>query len=405
MRVLYLTHRLPYAPNRGDRIRAYHMLRELSRWADVELFSLVHDDEEMAHAAEVPFASSVVTARVPHVGNHIRGALRLTSSQPLTHSLLDSPEAREKLTAIVVAYRPDVVLAYCSSMARFAVEPPLDRLPFVLDMVDVDSQKWQRLSKQAAWPLSSVYSRETRTLAAAERAMSERARTVLVVSEHEREVLSQLAPRARIEVVPNGVDVESFRPTLPPAVEPVVVFTGRMDYRPNVEAVTWFAAQIWPHVVAARPDARFVIVGDRPARPVRTLAERDRSIQVTGRVGAVQPHLWRSAVAVAPLLTARGLQNKVMESLAAGVPVVLTPGVLAGLPHGVEKGCSVADGADAWIKAVLDMLSLSPAARRSLAQASQVDALSWSAQLAGLPSILRAAVAREGFQAAAFRAG
>jgi glycosyltransferase involved in cell wall biosynthesis len=272
-------------------------------------------------------------------------------------------------------------------------------------MVDVDSQKWQRLSKQAAWPLSSVYSRETRTLAAAERAMSERARTVLVVSEHEREVLSQLAPRARIEVVPNGVDVESFRPTLPPAVEPVVVFTGRMDYRPNVEAVTWFAAQIWPHVVAARPDARFVIVGDRPARPVRTLAERDRSIQVTGRVGAVQPHLWRSAVAVAPLLTARGLQNKVMESLAAGVPVVLTPGVLAGLPHGVEKGCSVADGADAWIKAVLDMLSLSPAARRSLAQASQVDALSWSAQLAGLPSILRAAVAREGFQAAAFRAG
>ena len=392
MRVLFLTHRLPYAPNRGDRIRAYHLLREMTRWADVSLFSLVHDDEEEAESASVLLARPVVTARVPHGRNHLLGALRMGSSRPLTHSLLDAPDATTKLAGLVRTVRPDVVLAYCSGMARFALEPPLSGVPFVLDMVDVDSEKWRTLAGRSAAPRRWIYSREARTLSAFERAASQRARAVLVVSEHEREVLRVLAPDARIEVVPNGVDVEAFRPIGPPAADPVVAFTGMMDYEPNVAAVTWFATAVWPPVLAANPQARFLVVGANPTRDVMALATRHASIEVTGRVDAIQPYLWRAAVAVAPLFTARGLQNKVLESLAAGLPAVVTSAVAAGLPAGVDRGCAVADEPDAFARAVCALLAASPEERRARAAAAGVEHLGWGTQLAPVRGILDDAV-------------
>jgi len=393
MKVLFLTHRLPYAPNRGDRIRAYYLLQEMSRWAEVSLFSLVHDDDEAVKAAKLTSARPVVTARVPKFANGIRGALRLASRRPLTHSLLDAPGARDKLAAMVSADRPDVVLAYCSGMARFALQPPLSGLPLVLDMVDVDSEKWAGLARRAPWPRSSFYSREVRTLSAFERVASERARAVLVVSEHEREVLSRLAPDAAIRVVSNGVDASAFHPPETPSDDPVVVFTGMMDYPPNVQAVTWFVGEVWPRILAARPDARFTIVGANPTRAVKALADRHASVDVTGRVDAVQTWLWRGAVAVAPLLMARGVQNKVLESLAAGLPVVTTSAVRAGLPPGIENGCSIADEPEAFAAAVVALLEASPDERRARAAAALVERLTWEAQLSAVRAILENAMA------------
>jgi len=392
MRVLFLTHRLPYAPNRGDRIRAYHLLREMTRWADVSLFSLVHDDEEEAESASVPLARPVVTARVPHVGNYVRGAIRLATSRPLTHSLLDASDAKKKLAAMVAAEPPDVVLAYGSGMARFAMEPPLAGLPFVLDMVDVDSEKWRSLAGLAPPARRWVYAREARTLSAFERAASERARAALVVNERELQALQRIAPHANVQVVGIGIELEEFRPTRMPTRDPVVAFTGMMDYEPNVAAAMWFAGEIWPRVLAARPDARFLIVGAEPTRAVLALAGRDPSIEVTGRVDAVQPYLWRAALAVAPMLTARGLQNKVLESLAAGLPVVVTSAVHAGLPAGVEKGCAVADEPDAFAREVVALLAASPEERRARAAAAGVEHLGWGTQLAPVRGILDDAV-------------
>ncbi len=138
--------------------------------------------------------------------------------------------------------------------------------------------------------------------------------------------------------MPNGVDVDAFRPTGPPPSQPVVVFTGMMDYEPNVEAVHWFAAEVWPRVVAARPGARFLIVGAQADTRCAALADRDSSIEVTGRVDAVQPYLWRAAVAVAPLFTARGLQNKVLESLGGRAAGRRHARGAQGLPAGVDEG-------------------------------------------------------------------
>ena len=152
MNVLFLTHRLPYAPNRGDRVRAYYLLREMARVATVSVFSLLHDDDEASRVGQVPFAHDVAGVRVTRLRNLIRGGARISSSRPLTHALLDAPDARDALTQLARATPPDVVVAYCSGMARFALEPPLDTLPFVLDMVDVDSAKWAELAVRARRP-------------------------------------------------------------------------------------------------------------------------------------------------------------------------------------------------------------------------------------------------------------
>jgi sugar transferase (PEP-CTERM/EpsH1 system associated) len=392
MRILFLTHRLPYAPNRGDRTRAFYLLREMSRFADVSLFSFVHDDEERSHCDQVPFARDVTCLRVNRVRNLFRGALRLPSSRPLTHSLLDAAEARAALGAVYRDRSPDLVVAFCSGMARFAVEPPLDRCPFVLDMVDVDSVKWAHLSQVTRPPLRWIYRREARTLAAFEALVAPRAEATLVVNERERAALVRIAPSAKINVLPVGIDVESFQPPNPPAASREVIFCGVMDYEPNELGVAWFADQVWPHVRAAIPDARFTIVGSAPTRVVRQLAVRDRSIDVIGNVPSVQPYLWKAAVSVAPLHLAQGLQTKVLEALAAGLPVVVTPAVLKGLPADVQPGCLVANDAADFAERVIRLLKLPPPERRRHAALTPIQTLQWSEQLRSLERILMEAV-------------
>jgi sugar transferase (PEP-CTERM/EpsH1 system associated) len=394
MRVLFLTHRLPYAPNRGDRIRAYYLMQEMARFADVSLFSLLHDEDEVAQAGNVPFATHVATAFAPRLRNLTRGALGLPTSRPLTHALLDAPDARSVLSTFVAQHPPDVVVAYCSGMARFAMEPPLAGLPFVLDMVDVDSKKWDDLSHQGSHARRWVYRREARTLKAFEVRAAERAEAVTVVTERERDELLALTTRANVYVMGNGVDVEVFAPQGPPATEPVVIFSGVMDYAPNVEAATWFATEVWPIVRSARPDARFVILGARPSKAVLALAAKDASITVTGRVDAVQPYLWNAAVSVAPIAVARGIQNKVLEALAAGLPTVVSEAVAAGLPHAVSPGVAVAADPEGFARQVLALLSLTADERRHKATAADVASLSWASRLAALEGMLGAAVSR-----------
>lgn len=389
MRILFLTHRLPYTPNRGDRTRAFYLLREMSRFADVSLFSLVHDDEEMSHRQTVPFTRDVTCLRVRRLPNLLRGAFRLPTARPLTHSLLDAAGARATLETLSSDRRPDLIVAFCSSMARFAVEPPLDRYPFVLDMVDVDSVKWRHLAEVTRSPLRWIYLREARTLSAFEALAASRAQTTLVVNERERGALARIAPSAEVRVLPVGIDVEAFQPADPPATSHEVIFCGVMDYVPNTRGVAWFAGQVWPRVRSAIPDARFTIVGSAPTREVRNLAKHDPSIAVVANVPKVQPYLWKAAVSVAPLHLAQGLQTKVLEALAAGLPVVVTPAVLKGLPVAAQQGCLAAEDAASFADGVITMLSMSPAERRRRAALAPVQTLHWSEQLRSLEGILK----------------
>lgn len=393
MRVLYLTHRLPYAPNRGDRIRSFHLLEGLRAAADVTLLSLVHDDDEAAQAGQLSARGvRVLTARVRGADRYLRAGLALAGSAPLTHVLLDSAEAAGALARVAAAEPPDVVVSYCSGMAHLALAPPFDRVPFVLDMVDVDSEKWRSLGASATAPMSWIYRREARVLAAFERTATERAVTTLVINEKERAALSAIAPGSDIRTVSNGVDLEAFRPAGPPEPSSTVVFCGVMNYAPNEEGAAWLVREVWPTVLAARPDARLELVGSHPSPAVKALA--GPTVVVTGTVPHPREYLWKAAVAAAPLLTARGLQNKVLEALAAGAPVVTTSAVAGGLPPAVAAGCAVADTPAAFAAALLARLGESPGERRARATAVDLSPLSWDTPRRQFVEAVRTAAAR-----------
>jgi sugar transferase (PEP-CTERM/EpsH1 system associated) len=391
MRVLFLTQRLPYAPNRGDRLRAYHMMAALAPHAAIDLISLVHDAEEASHAGEIATAAAVRAVPTSRVHAARRTGQVLLRDQPLTHALLDAPGMRRAIEAALAAATPDVVFAYCSGMARFALEPPLARLPLVLDFVDVDSAKWTALGATTGGPKGWVYRREARVLGRFEAEAARRARVSLVVTAREREALLALAPEVHVEVQENGVDVASFRAEGPPAGTPTVVFCGVMNYAPNEAGALWLGRHVWPIVTRQRPDARLAIVGASPTAAVSALARADGGITVTGSVPDVRPYLWQGAVSVAPLMTARGTQNKVLEAVAAGLPCVVTPAVAEGLPAEVAPAVRVADGPEGFAEAVLGLLAASPTERRALAGRAAMADLTWSRRLAAFPALVRGA--------------
>jgi sugar transferase (PEP-CTERM/EpsH1 system associated) len=276
-------------------------------------------------------------------------------------------------------------------MARFALQPPLASLPLVLDMVDVDSRKWASLARHARPPNRWVYTHEATCLGQFEAVAAKRARATLVVNERERDSLARLAPEADIRIVGNGIDVEYFRPQEERRRELRVVFCGVMNYEPNAEGAIWLIQDVWPHVRARFPNARLMIVGSDPRKDVRAAAAADSSVTVTGRVPDVRPYLWQSAVAVAPLRTARGVQNKVLEATAAGLPSIVTPAVLDGLPHQVRQACRAVEGSIPFAAAISEVLSMPASERDALAASADVSHLTWDRQLAPLLPILEAA--------------
>lgn len=387
VRVILLTQRLPYAPNRGDRLRAYHQIRQLRAhdWT-VDVFALVHDDDEVSHVDSMRAdGPRVEVARVPHRRNKVSGLLSLPGQRPLTLTLLNSPDAVAAVRRLWAGGRPDVVLACSSSMAAFAMRPPLDRVPMVLDFVDVDSEKWQALGEASRWPMSWVYRREHRTLQAFEAHAARAAHASVLTTERERQALLRFAPDVRAEVLANGIDLDRFRRPADAVAEPRVVFTGVMNYEPNAAAAVWLGREIWPLVRARRPDVWLDIVGASPTAAVRALHDPAAHVNVTGSVPDVRPFLWRAHVAAAPLRVARGVQNKVLEAAAAGLASVVSPVVQSGLPDELRALCPVADTPQAFADALLEQLAAPPQHDRWM---DAVAGLSWARTMARLPELL-----------------
>lgn len=381
MRLLVLTHRLPFAPNRGDRIRAFHLLRVLAARHEVHLVSLLHDEEERRHLFTMSrMVASASGAPVSRLWNFLRAGAALAGSRPLTHVLLASRQLKPALQRTSETVRPDVVIAYGTGMVPHAFEPPLNRIPCVLDMVDVDSEKWAALAANANGPLRSIYAREARALRSFERSAVRRVFATTVVSERERDLAQRVLDGAVPLVIPNGVDVASFAVQVEPAASFDVVFCGVFNYFPNEQAAVWLATNVWPAVKAAEPRAMLRLVGMHPSRAVRSLAQPS-SVDVTGAVEDVRPYLWRAAAAVTPLQISRGVQNKVLEAIAAGLPCVITPQVSDGLPETARSACVVAADSQSCAEALLTLLRMAPAKRRALAARADLSALTWSKQL------------------------
>ena len=360
----------------------------------------MHDREEAGHVDSLRgLARSVTGIAVSRPARLAAAAFALGGDRPLTHVLLHSPKMAPALRTLVETVQPDVVVAYCTAMARYALEPPLAGLPWILDMVDVDSEKWRSLAGSKG-PMGRIYDREARLLRAFERRAMALAAATTIVSVREQVLLSEIAPGSTSVVVPNGIDLQAFRPSGPPAEARAVIFCGVFNYGPNEEGARWLATEIWPLVTAEVPEATLWLVGMHPTRAVTSLSE-NRSVRVTGAVPQVQPFLWRSAVAAAPLLLARGVQNKVLEALAAGLPCVVTPQVMEGLPDAVKPGCREAAGARQFAAALVELLRMLPEERRRLAARAEFEGLGWGPQLA--PMLRLVAAAANGTSAALAR--
>ena len=344
MRILYLCHRLPYPPDKGEKIRAFHQILHLARRHDVHViaFSDEREHREQAEGLRRHCASVEVVHRSRGAAERA-ALLALLSRRSLSVAAFDSGELRRLVEARRRSDPPDVVLVYTSVMAPYAMDAGVPRL---VDFVDVDSEKWRLYARRHLPPRSIVYAIEASRLAAFEARLCREFEHTASVSELEAHILASRVPGLRHTVIPMGVDLDYFGP---PKRDPgpgipakrIMVFVGVMDYFPNVDAVSWFARETLPLIRSQVPDAEFHIVGRRPTGGVRALA-RCPGVTVTGAVADVRPHLAAAALAVSPFRIARGVQSKVLEAMASCLPIVGTPiafqAIGAGAPDGIGTG-------------------------------------------------------------------
>ncbi|MBW8897819.1 MAG: TIGR03087 family PEP-CTERM/XrtA system glycosyltransferase, partial [Massilia sp.] len=334
--LLLLIHRIPYPPNKGDKIRSYHLLKHLARHYRVHLATFVDDPDDWQYVPHVEAlcASSHFAGMKPLVAR-MRSLLALLKNRSLSLEYYRDPSLARWVDETVAKHNIERVLVFSGAMAQYA--DPYRSARRVVDFCDVDSDKWRQYADQKSWPMNWLYRYEARQLLAYERRVARDYDASLFVSAPEADLFRQLAPEstAKIGHFSNGVDTDYFSPDQPhadpyPAGERALVFTGAMDYWPNVDAVQWFAADIFPALRERFAGLKFYIVGSRPAPAVQELA-RLPGVVVTGTVPDVRPYIAHAAVSVAPLRIARGIQNKVLEAMAMATPVVVSPQALEGI--------------------------------------------------------------------------
>jgi sugar transferase (PEP-CTERM/EpsH1 system associated) len=357
MKILYLCQRVPYPPNKGEKIRAYHHLTELARRHEIHLLCLADSRADLEYVTFLRerCASVDVVYHSPYAAGMLAlGAL--ASSRPLSVAAFDSRAFRGLVGDRLRDVRPDLIYAYSSAMAQYLEATP--GVPRVIDFVDADSEKWRAYGRIRSFPQSALFTLEAERLARYEGRVAAAFDASIFVSEAEAEIVRRRAPGRVLTVIPNGVDLDAFRPAPDPERprEPLIVFTGVMGYYPNVDAVTYFARDVLPRVRSRVPAARFAIVGRDPTGTVRRLA-RLPGVVVTGTVPDVRPYLADAAMAVAPFRIARGVQNKVLEAMASGLPVVGTSMAFQALAAREEDGIRMADTPERLAEAVIALLS------------------------------------------------
>jgi sugar transferase (PEP-CTERM/EpsH1 system associated) len=390
--LLYLAHRIPYPPNKGDKIRSYHLLKHLSRNFKVHLGAFVDDPEDWKYVQSLVdmVPGEVKLFPLNPAWAKLRSTYGLLCGEPLSTLYYKNAKLKNWVSQ-VIANRPiRHALAFSSTMSQYLM--PYPKLHRIIDFVDIDSDKWRQYAERKSWPMSWIYQREARALFAFERRIAGTFDASVFVSRAEAELFQRLSPECadRVAYYNNGVDLDYFSPAhhydspYRPG-ERVLVFTGAMDYWANVDAVTWFAREVFPVLRTQFPELLFYIVGSRPTDEVQALA--GAGIIVTGSVPDVRPYVAHAAISVAPLRIARGIQNKVLEAMAMAKPVVVSPQALEGIDAETDREVILAVDAAAFIECIAVQLSqpnkaLGEAARRRVEQS-----YSWDSSLQRLDSL------------------
>jgi sugar transferase (PEP-CTERM/EpsH1 system associated) len=397
MKILYLVHRLPYPPNKGDKVRSYHLLRHLAARHEVHLGTFIDDSDDEQHLPRVrELCAGLHAARLnPRIAKllSLRGLLRGEAlSLPYyrdagLQAWVDEAAARVGFDAVVV---------FSGVMAQYT--RGLKGVKTLVDFVDVDSAKWRDYAPEHAWPMSWLYRREFRRLLGFEQRVAREAACSFFVTEHEVALFRELSAGQplRLAALGNGVDADFFAPEASRASpfasgELPLVFTGAMDYWPNVDAVGWCVREMLPALRQRFPALRFHIVGRAPTPAVQALA--GEAVHVTGTVPDVRPYLQHAAAVIAPLRLARGIQNKVLEAMAMARPVVAAGPCVRAITMERLAGLEAADDAAGYVERLSALLA-DPSAAAHAGRSGRDFVLarySWEAHLAGLDRHLEAA--------------
>jgi sugar transferase (PEP-CTERM/EpsH1 system associated) len=397
MKVLFLCHRVPYPPASGSKVRAFHIIRHLSSQGhEVTVASLARSRDELEESrglADHCTRTMVELVREPIAW--MRMLAWLPSPRPSSFGYFHSPTLVRRVREALRNEAYDLVFAYSSSMAPYVLGTPAASLR-ILDFCDMDSQKWRDYAHQKPLPQSIGYHLEAVKLERAEARLARQFDLCTCATPAELQVLRQLAPSASSEWFPNGVDSSFFVPADRYEAD-LIAFVGRMDYYPNQQAAQDFCRHILPRLQRRRPALRFTVVGANPPPSIRDLA-RLPGVTVTGTVPDVRPYVREAALSVVPLRIARGTQNKVLESMAMGVPVVCSFPVSRGVDAIAGEHLLCASTSDEYVKAIEKVLD-SPALRSDLSRAGRERMLShhsWSGSMAKLDGLIAAARVQRG---------
>jgi polysaccharide biosynthesis protein PslH len=392
LKILFVSHRFPYPPTFGSKVRAFHIIRHLAREHEVTVMSLARSAQEAAEAQGIaPHCSAHRVFRVHNPVQALKVAVTLPTSVTASEAFFHSWRLQRAIADHLEHHACDLVVGHCSAIGR-AIGAAAN-VPRIIDYCDVDSQKWRDYATFKPAPAAWGYRWEGHRLAAAERRIAAQCAAVTVATQGERDALQRLGIRGNTHVFPNGVDGTYFAPANEPYDGELLTFVGRMDYFPNEQCMVEFCAEVLPLVRRQRPHARLQIVGAEPTPRVLALG-RLPGVTVSGAVPDVRPYVQRSALTVAPLKIARGTQNKILESMAMGVPVVCSS--IAG--HGVDavpgEHLLVADEYTAQADAILRVMG-DGALRQRLADAGRARVLShhnWDTSMRRFDAILMGCV-------------
>ncbi len=398
--ILFLSQRIPWPPDKGDKIRSWRALSHLAETRRIHLGTFIDDPDDLRHIGFMEsVCESVHIARLHPPVARARSLTALLTGAPLSLPYFYDRTLAGWITRSIAKHRIDAVFVFSSAMAQYVLTMKQKPQRFLMDFVDVDSEKFRQYASERGHLSKLVYRREAKKLLAFERKVAAQADASFFVSDAEADLFRQLAPEAAATTfgLSNGIDTDYFDPSKVDISRsdltefgpgPNIIFTGRMDYKPNVDAVRWFARNILPGLVEARPEARFIIAGAAPTSGVVALAGNP-AIRVTGRVDDMRPWLAHADLAVAPMAIGRGIQNKVLEAAAMARPVLTTPEGLEGIDLEPGRHLFVARQSDEFLRATLDILDnpdaeeIGKAAREHLARH-----YSWSARMALLDDFL-----------------
>jgi sugar transferase (PEP-CTERM/EpsH1 system associated) len=354
--ILYLVHRFPYPPDKGDRIRAFHILKHLAGQAAVHVACLADEPVSDAHMAALQRSCHrLAVVPVAKVSRWARALGSLARGGTVTEGVFCSAALRATIERWIQETPFAACLISASSMVQYLDQPALRHVPTVIDLVDVDSQKWHDYADVSGGVRAWLYRTEGNRLRSLEQGLPARARAVTLVSEAEADLYRHFCLPGCVRPVANGVDLQYFRPIYQ-AESFECVFVGALDYLPNVDGVCWFCHEIWPTVRRSLPEAKVLVVGRRPVPAVRRLA-RLPGVNLIGPVPDIRPYLARAAVAVVPLRIARGVQNKVLEALAMSKATVVSPAALRGIGARSGEHVVCAHSPEEWAAAILRLLN------------------------------------------------